>query len=192
MRKTLIKCSTPEEYRLVLRRAVDEGAARVVDRRGCETAARHVHELMGLEGPYVLCFDEPTVPVAELLGVPVAPAKTGLQGDRQARKNAPVFRGMLAYFPDAVAGAAELSRIGNEQHNKGEPMHWAYEKSNDHGDCILRHQADYEEIDDDGVPHCMKVLWRAAAQAQVWCEKRDPELHAKRQAQRDRQARGER
>lgn len=108
------------------------------------------------------------------------------------RKERPVFRGVAAYFPDALAEVAHVSLVANEQHNAGEPMHWAYGKSMDHGDCILRHQADYDELDDDGLLHAAKVAWRALAQLQTLLEARDPELHARRQAQRDRAARGER
>lgn len=117
-----------------------------------------------------------------------APAVT----KHQARKNQPACRGFAFYFPDAMMAAGELSRVGNEQHNAGQPMHWAYSKSADHGDCILRHQLDYDELDDDGILHATKVLWRAAAQLQTLLEKQDPELHARRQAQRERQSRGER
>lgn len=87
-----------------------------------------------------------------------------LTTDKKARKNAPMDRGLLAYFPNALAGVAELSRIGNEQHNPGEEMHWARDKSKDHGDCIIRHQADWDQLDEDGMPHCAKVAWRALAQ----------------------------
>lgn len=87
-----------------------------------------------------------------------------LTADKKARKNAPMDRGLLAYFPNALAGVAELSRIGNEQHNPGEDMYWARDKSNDHGDCIIRHQADWDQLDEDGMPHCAKVAWRALAQ----------------------------
>lgn len=137
--------------------------------------------------PDPLPLSPSTAEVAQLLGV-----KPALQGDAVARKNAPMFRGVVTYFPDALASVAELSRIGNEQHNKGQPMHWAYGKSSDHGDCIIRHQADYDEVDTDGVLHATKVAWRALAQLQTVLEKSDAELHALRQAQRDRQARGER
>jgi hypothetical protein len=129
--------------------------------------------------------------VPDPLPTPPKPA-SALEGNAAARKAAPMFRGAIAYFPDAFAALAELSRIGNEQHNAGQPMHWAFGKSADHGDCILRHQADYDELDSDGVLHATKVLWRAAAQLQTVLEAQDPELHVKRQTQRDRQAKGKR
>lgn len=90
-----------------------------------------------------------------------------LPTDPAARKNIPLFRGVFKYFPDALCEIAELSRIGNEQHNPGQEMHWARGKSTDHGDCILRHQIDVGTLDTDGVRHATKVAWRALAQLQI-------------------------
>jgi hypothetical protein len=59
-----------------------------------------------------------------------------------------------------------LSRVANEQHNPGEPMHWAKEKSTDEADAMLRHQLDAGRIDGDGIRHSAKVAWRALAQLQ--------------------------
>lgn len=93
-----------------------------------------------------------------------------LPTDAQARKNAPMDRGLLRYFPRALAYVAEVSRIGNEQHNPGQPMHWAKEKSTDHGDCIVRHQCDAGTFDKDKVRHSGKVAWRALAQLELELE----------------------
>ena len=86
------------------------------------------------------------------------------------RKNAPMARGLLDYFPDALAEVAELSRIGNEQHNPGQPLHWAREKSTDHADCIVRHLLDRGTYDTDAVAHSTKVAWRALALRQTEIE----------------------
>ena len=88
---------------------------------------------------------------------------THLPTDAKKRKDAPIARGVLDYFPKAMVAIAELSRIGNEQHNPGQPMHWAKEKSTDHADCILRHMIDRGTMDTDGVRHSTKVAWRALA-----------------------------
>lgn len=79
------------------------------------------------------------------------------------RKGFPMARGLLDYFPNALAAVAECSRIANEQHNPGEEMHWARSKSTDHPDCIIRHLIDRGAIDTDGVRHSAKVAWRALA-----------------------------
>ena len=93
-----------------------------------------------------------------------------LPSDPAKRKAAPICRGLLDYFPNACAAVAELSRIGNEQHNPGEPMHWAREKSTDQADCIVRHLIDRGKIDTDGVRHSAKVAWRALALLQLELE----------------------
>jgi hypothetical protein len=86
-----------------------------------------------------------------------------LTNDKAARKAIPLARGLLDYFPDALCAVAELSRIGNEQHNPGEPLHWAKEKSTDEADALMRHLIDRGKIDIDGVRHSTKVAWRALA-----------------------------
>jgi hypothetical protein len=93
-----------------------------------------------------------------------------LPTDAKDRKNIPLARGLLDYFPDACSAVAELSRIGNDQHNPGQPMHWAREKSTDHADCIVRHLLERGTIDTDGVRHATKVAWRALALLQLEIE----------------------
>ena len=86
-----------------------------------------------------------------------------LPTDKQARKNVPLYRGLLMYFPDALCAVAELSRVCNEQHNPGEPLHWAKEKSTDEPDALMRHLIDAGTLDNDGIRHSAKVAWRALA-----------------------------
>ena len=83
--------------------------------------------------------------------------------DAATRKAIPLATGLLDYFPDALLAIAELSRIGNEQHNPGEPLHWAKEKSTDEPDALMRHLIDRGKLDSDGVRHSAKVAWRALA-----------------------------
>ncbi len=86
-----------------------------------------------------------------------------LPTDAAERKGVPLARGLLWYFPNALAAVARVSRTGNEQHQPGEPMRWAREKSTDHADCILRHLVDAGTLDKDGELHSAKVAWRALA-----------------------------
>jgi hypothetical protein len=88
----------------------------------------------------------------------------------EQRKRCPVARGVQDYFPDAVAHVGNTSFVGNEQHNPGEPMHWAKEKSTDHADCVMRHLAERGTIDSDGVRHSAKLVWRALALLQTELE----------------------
>jgi hypothetical protein len=71
--------------------------------------------------------------------------------------------GLLFYFPNALAAVARVSKIGNDQHNPGEPMHWARDKSTDHANKILKHLVDAGGFDIDGTRHSEKVAWRALA-----------------------------
>ena len=96
---------------------------------------------------------------------------TVLTTDKEARKAQPIATGVLDYFPLALADVARLSKIGNDQHNPGEPMHWARGKSMDQADCIMRHMIERGTIDTDGVLHDTKVAWRALAQLQLTIEK---------------------
>jgi hypothetical protein len=86
-----------------------------------------------------------------------------LPTDHATRKNLPVCTGVLDYFPLAIAAVANCSRVGNDQHNPGEPLHWSREKSADHADCIVRHLMERGKVDSDGVPHSAKAAWRALA-----------------------------
>lgn len=92
-----------------------------------------------------------------------------LPTDKQERKKTPMFTGLLAYFPDALAELARISYAGNAQHTPGEPLHWAREKSSDHLDCVIRHLVDNldEPIDTDGRRHLGKAAWRLLAQLQL-------------------------
>jgi hypothetical protein len=86
------------------------------------------------------------------------------------RKERPIARGVLDYFPDAVAAVAHVSYIGNKQHNPGEEMHWSRDKSSDHADCIARHLTERGTIDTDGLRHSAKLAWRALANLQLEIE----------------------
>jgi hypothetical protein len=80
-----------------------------------------------------------------------------------ARKAIPLCTGVLDYFPDALAAVAECSRVGNDQHNPGSPLHWDKSKSSDEPDALMRHLVDRGTRDTDGVRHSAKVAWRALA-----------------------------
>jgi hypothetical protein len=70
---------------------------------------------------------------------------------------------VLDYFPDALLAVADVSRVGNEQHHPGEPLHWDKSKSTDEADALLRHLLDRGKTDTDGLRHTAKVAWRALA-----------------------------
>jgi len=89
-----------------------------------------------------------------------------LPTDAKERKNVPIATGVIDYFPDAIVAVAELSRVGNEQHNPGKPLHWDRSKSGDESDALMRHFIERGTMDSDGVRHSTKVAWRALANLQ--------------------------
>lgn len=90
------------------------------------------------------------------------------------RKGIPLARGLLDYFPAALAAIAAVSKAGNDKHNPGEDLHHARGKSTDHADCILRHLVDRGTIDpEDGLRHSAKVAWRALALLQEELEREE-------------------
>jgi hypothetical protein len=91
---------------------------------------------------------------------------TSLPDEAIARKGIPVATGFVDYFPDAMVAVAELSRIGNDQHNPGKPLHWDRSKSTDESDALMRHFIQRGTRDTDGVRHSAKVAWRAMAMLQ--------------------------
>lgn len=100
-------------------------------------------------------------------------AKPVLPTDAAARNDYPLADGLFYYFSSALAEVARVSKIGNDQHNPGQPMHWARGKSTDHANKILKHQLDAGLIDSDGTRHSAKVAWRALAQLQEELEREE-------------------
>lgn len=96
-----------------------------------------------------------------------------IPSDSAERKTLPVATGVLDYFPAALAEIAKLSKIGNDKHNPGEPLHWSRGKSSDHADCILRHLIDRGQPDpgSGGLSHTVAVAWRALALLQEELER---------------------
>ena len=80
------------------------------------------------------------------------------------RKAIPICTGVIDYFPAALAEVAKVSRVGNDKHNPGQPLHHARGKSTGHADCIARHLIDRGAIDPDtGMRHSAELAWRALA-----------------------------
>lgn len=90
--------------------------------------------------------------------------------EHQARKEAPMARGLLDYFPDALLAVANCSFVATQQHHPDKEMHWDREKSTDHADCCVRHLMGRGKFDTDGVRHSAKAAWRALALLQTEIE----------------------
>ncbi len=101
---------------------------------------------------------------ATMTGLGGAPTRaTTLPHDSATRKQWPVATGVLDYFPDAIVAISNVSFRGNEQHNPGQPLHWARNKSADEADTMIRHFLQRGTVDTDGVRHTAKMAWRALA-----------------------------
>jgi hypothetical protein len=112
------------------------------------------------------------------------------QGD-QERKDAPMFRGLLGYFPAALFEVAAHSLDSDKKHNPGatDGPTWARGKSADHEDTIIRHLIDagprrnslafrfcqwlapkFSSAKDARRYHLRCAAWRALALLQEDCE----------------------
>jgi hypothetical protein len=94
-----------------------------------------------------------------------------LPTDKQERKETPIVAGVLDYFPAAIAAVANVSYVGNKQHNGDQPLHWARGKSMYHADCLVRHLVERGTMDTDGLRHTAKIAWRALALLQEELER---------------------
>lgn len=109
-----------------------------------------------------------------------------LPTDSKERKEYPLLNGCLKYFPAALAGIARISKEGNDKHNPGLPLHHARGLSMDHGDCVIRHLIDTEDLlaalsraDANEEPalqnqiltEASQMAWRALAYSQMLHEK---------------------
>lgn len=84
-----------------------------------------------------------------------------LPTDSKKRKTYPMYTGLLAYFPRALAAISHHSWASNEKHNPGEPLHWSRNKSCDHEDCLIRHALERDWL---------AAAWRALALAELELE----------------------
>lgn len=101
--------------------------------------------------------------VLETTSAPSAQVGMIVKGSAEWRKQRPLWRGVLRYFPDALLEVAHVSWIGNEQHNPGMELHWDRSKSKDEADACARHLMEAGTRDSDGTRHSAKAAWRALA-----------------------------
>jgi hypothetical protein len=93
--------------------------------------------------------------------------KSILPTDSEARKQIPLYSGVIAYFPLALAAVARVSKRGNDKHNPGQPLHWDRAKSMDQEDCIARHLVDINLLTDGEYEDAAALAWRALAKLQL-------------------------
>lgn len=153
---------------------------------GCDPEANHMCEyhtkineaIRAVENNH--CYPGAVIEVPRVVNIPtvfeVRPNQSirGLPVMDSERKALPVFRGVLMYFPDAILEVARVSMLGNQQHNPGEPLHWAREKSAEQMDTAQRHAMDHglgNTKDVDGAYHLAKAIWRHLAELQLTIER---------------------
>jgi hypothetical protein len=105
-----------------------------------------------------------------LEGIPMT-----LPTDPKQRKAIPLYSFLTGYFPDAIVEMVKVAVAGNEQHNPGEPLHWARGKSTDQLNTAMRHIFDHGSgirYDVDGTMHLAKAAWRLLAEIQLICERK--------------------
>ena len=92
-----------------------------------------------------------------------------LPDDDSLRKEYPLWDGLFAYFPGALAEVARWSKVGGAKWNK-DKLRWVREASTDHENKILRHLLDARQVDKDGFPEAVALAWRALALCQTVLE----------------------
>lgn len=97
-----------------------------------------------------------------------------LPTEDKARKALPIWTYLTDYFPDALLAEVGVAVAGNVQHNPGEPLHWARDKSTDQMNTAFRHMWDHGRgttKDTDGQYHLAKAIWRLKAELQLTIER---------------------
>ncbi len=97
-------------------------------------------------------------------------------GSDSDRKALPVWSGVVMYFPRALREIARVSQVGNDQHNPGQPLHWAKEKSTDQVNTAMRHAMDPgvgNHRATDGPYHQAKACWRQLAELELFLEQQE-------------------
>ena len=83
-----------------------------------------------------------------------------LPTDAQERKDIPIYRGFIKYFPDAIVEVTKRSVEGSRQHH-GDKVWWDKSKSSDELDSLMRHMLEGD---------WSAVAWRAMANLQRECD----------------------
>lgn len=113
------------------------------------------------------------------VGLGGAPTRAStIPDDAAGRKRHPVASGVMDYFPDALVAVSRVSWQGNEQHNPGQPLHWARGKSGDHADALQRHFLNRGSYGPDGLRHTAQIAWRALAMLQEEIEAEQQAIQA--------------
>lgn len=137
----------------------------------CQTR-KAVHDSIAAQTYWDSCPVQPTRGPWAGVSRPELDAKgfRGLTTDAAERKRLQLWTFLMNYFPDAFLAVLDVSIKGNDQHNPGQDLHWAREKSKDQMNTAFRHMWDYGRgvrKDTDGCYHLAKAIWRLSAELQL-------------------------
>jgi hypothetical protein len=99
--------------------------------------------------------------------------------DYATRKKWQLWTYLTEYFPKALMEELRVAIVGNDQHNPGEPLHWARGKSTDQMNTAMRHMWDHRFVspkDTDGCYHLAKAIWRLKAELELQIERDQQEV----------------
>ena len=179
--QALCPCAPAEDIGAAVVDACEREASAVYER-----AAKVIEEGVIAPGPELDAIAAKMAPpgrrvafAPELCASYGRPVPIFMSTDSNVRKSMPVATGCAAYFPDALLCVAFVSKVGNDKHNPGQPLHWAKEKSQDEPDAELRHMLDafrklppdkgLEPLGDLG--HLASKAWRALGDLQRGCDR---------------------
>lgn len=92
------------------------------------------------------------------------PVRVTLDVSASERKGYPLYSGLIAYFPNALAEVAKVSQVGAIQHGQDpKDIFRDLSKVSVKGDldAMMRHLLDAGYTDTDGLRHTAKLAWRA-------------------------------
>jgi len=95
----------------------------------------------------------------------------GIAGARKDdSRKAPIYRGVLSYFPNAIRGVALVSAFGATKYAWNGWLH-VPDGHNRYSDGLVRHitqEAEGEVLDaESGLPHHLHAAWNALARAEL-------------------------
>jgi hypothetical protein len=145
------------------------------EERGPDTVADDMNRKLHSKAPAAPApsvLAEATLAAAVKVDPPRAPKLPTPAADAD-RKAIPVWTGCVRYFPSALLEVAKVSKAGNDQHNPGQPLHWAQGKSTNQTDTCMRHQLDADACEGtpEEIPHLAQAAWRLLARLQLACQR---------------------
>lgn len=83
------------------------------------------------------------------------------------REKPPVFRGVLQYFPLALAEVAKVSAHGAEKYTWNTEWKRGEEKYLWYSDALMRHLLAAGRDEESGIPHEAHAAWNALARLEI-------------------------